>query len=295
MDGMDGTKKPRRRKVKRFTAERRAAYLAHLRRTGNGVAAAKAIGMHRDCAEQRRKRDAAFALDCAAAEAEAARTLAGAKDCFDGVDDPARQIIKRGPHGRTMIVATRRGKWSKKVEAIFLDALRMHGNISAAARAAGVSTTLIWTRRRDWPAFRERFEEALEEAEVALEFRLAFQGNMILNEAPPGEQAGTGAAGEPAAEPAKFDPDLALRFLKWRQQKKTGRDPRRGRHKGPPDRSIEEAVDSILRKVEAIERHRARKKLAEGWQQDENGYMIPPGWVRGGPAAGEEEVRDAQD
>jgi hypothetical protein len=289
--------KPRRRKVKRFTAERRAAYLEHLRRTGNGSAAAAAIGMHRDCAERRRKRDAAFALDCMAAEAEAARTLAGARDCFDGVDDPATQMIKRGPNGRAMIVATRQGKWSKKVETIFLDSIRMHGNITAAARAAGVSVSLIWTRRQEWPGFAEKLEAALEEAEIAIEFRLAFQGNMIAPEARPcdvaaGEAGASGAEGEAAPEPTKFDPDLGFRFLKWRQQKKLGRDPRRGSRKGPPERSFEQAVDSVMRKIEAIERHDNRKKLGEGWQRDENGHMIPPGWVRAAQADGAQQTSE---
>ncbi|HYJ52485.1 MAG TPA: hypothetical protein VEW04_04875 [Allosphingosinicella sp.] len=41
------------------------------------------------------------------------------------------------------------------------------------------------------------------------------------------------------------------------------------------------------------------KQLAEDWTRDEEGRMIPPGWVRAGPAAGEGQgglgSTDAQD
>jgi hypothetical protein len=290
-----GGKKPRRRKVKRFTAERRAAYLEHLRRTGNGTAAAAAIGMHRDCAEKRRKRDAAFALDCMAAEAEAARILAGATDCFDGVADPASQIIRRGPNGRTMIVATRQRKWSKTVETIFLDALRHSGNISAAARAAGVSLTTIYKRRREWPAFAGKLEQALDDAEVAIEFRVACEAGGSEDEVEcKQDAAGSETEAEPRP-PQKFDPDLAFRFLKWREEKRRGRAPRRGRV--PAEPSIEEVRDEVVRRVAAIKRHREQDQLAEGWTRDEEGRMIPPGWVRAAPAEGGEESGsdDAQD
>src|SRR5436190_2178898 len=294
MNERGGGKKPRRRKVKRFTAERRADYLEHLRRTGNGSAAAAAIGMHRDCTEKRRRRDPAFARDCAAAEAEAARTLAGARDCFDGVDDPARQIIKRGPNGRTMIVATRQGKWSKSVETVFLDALRQCGNISAAARAAGVSPRLIYRRRSEWPAFAEKLEQALDDAEIALEFRLAREAAGSADKGEPDPRgAGFETGGEPPAPPQRFDPDLAFRFLKWREQKRRGTAPPRGRVAAGP--SIEEAGDEIVRRVAAIRRHREGEQLAEGWTRDEEGRMIPPGWVRAAPAAGEGGSGDAQD
>ena len=38
--------------------------------------------------------------------------------------------------------------------------------------------------------------------------------------------------------------------------------------------------ESILRKLEALDRHEHPRMLAEGWTGDEEGRMIPPGWVR---------------
>ena len=70
-------KPSRRRKVLRFTAPRRAAFLEFYRGSGNWTAAAQAVGIDRSTADQRRKRDAQFALDCIAAREEADRRLAG--------------------------------------------------------------------------------------------------------------------------------------------------------------------------------------------------------------------------
>ena len=70
-----------------------------------------------------------------------------------------------------------------------------------------------------------------------------------------------------------------MRFLKWREQKRTGPTGRRARWQRPP-RSLDEVKGSILRKLSALERHHRAQKLAEGWTEDENGYLIPPGWVR---------------
>jgi hypothetical protein len=39
-------------------------------------------------------------------------------------------------------------------------------------------------------------------------------------------------------------------------------------------------TQSILTKIGAIQRHRNRERLAQGWVQDEAGHWIPPGWER---------------
>jgi hypothetical protein len=82
--------------------------------------------------------------------------------------------------------------------------------------------------------------------------------------------------------PLPFDADLALRFLKWREAKRTGPTGRRARWQRPP-RGIEEVRASILKKLTAIHRHDRAQKLAAGWSEDEEGRLIPPGWVRKDP------------
>jgi hypothetical protein len=56
-----------------------------------------------------------------------------------------------------------------------------------------------------------------------------------------------------AAAIVPFDPEFALRFLKWREEKRAGRG-KRARAPAPP--GIEEVTERIVRKVEAIKRHR---------------------------------------
>ena len=101
---------------------------------------------------------------------------------------------------------------------------------------------------------------------MSLEFRLACFGNAGLVEDKPGPstlrpgsgQAGLGTSGVEAAAGAKaekFDPEFAVRFLRWREEKRKGGG-RRGRVPAPP--SMEQVTESIIRKVEAIKRHRGR-------------------------------------
>lgn len=289
---MNGSEKPKRKpKMRRFTAERRAQYLEVLARTGNAGVAATAVGLNRSSVEQRVKRDAEFAIAHAAAREQAARRLAGARDSSDGVADPRFEAVRIGRGGRAQIVATRKGKWSRTAEDMFLDALRGCGNVAASARAVGFSESLIWTRRRKWPAFAARIEEALEEAELVLELRLATWGNNLVgNEV--GFVEGKGDS-PPPAPPAGgrgvFDPDLAMRFLKWREEKRRARE-RSGAPSGNeawraqfPEPSEEDMRDEILKRLAAMRRHREPRQIAEGWTKDEEGRIIPPGWVRASP------------
>lgn len=51
-----------------------------------------------------------------------------------------------------------------------------------------------------------------------------------------------------------FDPELALRFLKWREEKRRGR-----RGSAPALPSAGEVRERIVRKVEALKRYEARE------------------------------------
>jgi len=239
----------RRRKVLRFTALRRETYLEVLAETGNKRAAAAAIGFGRNRMDGIIKRDPAFALDCEAALRAADSRLKEAEWQFDGVNDPEFQTLRKCRNGRMQIIAVGPGRWSKRVEDRFLAILSQCGNVEASARAVGFAGTDIFRRQRQWPGFARRMEEAHEEADVRLEFRLACWGNSV----PPD-------GGEPVTDcpEVPFDPEFALRYLKWRQEKKAGRG-RRGRVPEPP--SIEAVTEKIVRRVEAIRKHRGRDRL----------------------------------
>jgi hypothetical protein len=281
---MEQEKGRRRPKMLRFTAPRRAAFLEYYRGTGNWTAAAKAVGIDRSTADQRRKRDAQFALDCMAAREEADRRLAGAEGAFDAPGQGDFSVIKRSRSGRTQIIRAGAKRWSKKVEARFFAALATCGNVAAAARAVGFTEGCIWTRRRNWPAFRARMEEMLDDAELRIEYRLAATGCDVAAAGQKGPDGGDDRAAEGACDgppdAVPFDPEFGLRYLKWREEKRRGR----GAQGRPVQRVTEGELDeSIRKKLAILNRRDAERKIAEGWTRDEAAECwIPPGWVRGG-------------
>ena len=261
-----GPDNPLRRSA-RWTALRRETCVAVLRATGNMRAAAEAIGMDRKTIDHRRSKDPDFDRDCRTALAEADRRLKG-----DAADSAARgeapagpdpfEIIRKGPGGRMQIAAAGKGRWSARAEAVFIDHLRRNGNLSASARAAGFTLSTVLERRRRWPAFAQRIEEALEDAELALEFRLAAIGNDVAE-----EEAGEGS--EPCARRDEFDREFALRFLKWREEKRRGGAGGRAR---PPIRvepTIEEVRGEVERRLAALRRQRERGGGGKGPQDGE--------------------------
>jgi transposase-like protein len=239
----------RRQKRRHFTEERRSVYLDCLGRTGNHQAAAREAGISAAAARRFRKRTRDYEALCAAAERAADALLAGAESPEEGVADPAFESIRRGADGRLKIQARGRRRWSKTKEERFFAVLRECGNIAASARAAGISREMVWKKRRQWPAFARRFDETMDEAEVALEFRVACLGTHWTEEA---EEREHEEAPESEIAPGRFDHEFALRFLKWREEKR-----RRGSSAPtlslPP---IEEVRDEVLRRIAAIRRHR---------------------------------------
>lgn len=265
----------------RLSAEQRDRFLEVLGQTGNRDHAAGAIGVEPRLMDQRRRFDKLLDAGWEAALDQAHRRLSGAHGPFDCIGGRELNVIRRGPKGRLRLIKAGPRRWSKAVEERFLAMLAVSGNVAGSARAVGFTESCIWQRRRKWADFARRMEEVLDDAEVKLEFRMATMGNDTDQRALGEGETPGGVIGDAGAEAAiPFDPDLALRFLKWRQQKKAGYGHRGRRRNGPPERSFDEAVQSVLGKVEAIDRHDRREKLAEGWCEDENGYLIPPGWVR---------------
>lgn len=244
-EGSEGKREP----YGRLTAQERARFLEVLRETGNRKAAAAAIGVDPRLMDQRREHDPELDRDW---EEAAHRGLSEATGPFDCPQGGRLNMIKRGKRGRLQIVAAGEDRWNGAVERCFLEALRVCGSVRAAARAVGFSEGTIWQRRRQWPAFAQALDALLEEVELALEFRLGCQGS----DAAPAqdEEPGRGESLVPIKR-APFDPEAAMRFLKWREEKRRGRR-RRTPHAKPP--TIEEVTEKIVRRVEAIKRHRAR-------------------------------------
>jgi hypothetical protein len=239
----------------RLSQAKRERFLEVLGQTGNRSLAAEAIGVEPRLMDQRREFDPLLDRQWREAMEQAQRRLAGASGPLDCIGGAEPMVIRRGPGGKLRVVKAGPRRWSRPVEERFFGALAVSGNIAGAARFVGFSEGCIAQRRRKWPDFARRMEETLEDAELALEFRLASESGAWggLDEK---EEKRDPRFSADKGESGKFDPDFALRFLKWREEKRRGQG-RRGRAAAPP--RIGDVAEKIIRKVEAIKRHRAGK------------------------------------
>ena len=259
-----------------WTVELGERFLALVRETGNARASARALG-HPDLFNNRMKRHPEFKRAVRAASAEADARFRGAQNPFlhpfgikaklptdaeslGGYLRPGRKpesapesVLRRNSRGRMQVTLTREGHWTSEIECDFLARLAATGNFNACARAVGFQPATVHERVRKWPAFAQDCERALAEADIVLTYRLVAHAHASTRR--PGENAADGI--EEADVP--FDPMIAMKILSYIDARKEGRSGK-GRRKGPPERTFEEAVASILAKVEAIERHSAMMK-----------------------------------
>jgi hypothetical protein len=165
-------------------------------------------------------------------------------------------VIRRNSKGRMQVTFAQEGHWTEEIEADFLAFLRATGNFEASARAVGFDPSAIRYRMKSWAAFERDCEEAFEEADVTLRYRLVAHANALMRS--PGEAEAAGIE----EEQVPFDPIMAMKILSHIDARRYGRSGK-GRRKGPPERTFEQACDSILRKIEAIERHEAMMKARQ--------------------------------
>jgi hypothetical protein len=268
----------------------RDRFLALLRETGNVRAVIRALG-HANMFYKRRRRDPEFAALWDAAVAAADARLAGAtsrlvegmgtvagtgmgtvtSNCPPAVArlgafavaDPATllrpgrkrkpkrrgHVIRRTRGGRTQIALARECEMDAAAEADFLARLKATGNFSGSARAVGFHPASLFDRYRKWPAFARDCDAAIGEAEIALDFALVAHAHRLLR---PEAEKGTRTFSRKSTCPP--DPVAAIRILSFIDRRRGGRTTR-GSRKGPPERSYEDAVASVLAKIEAIERY----------------------------------------
>lgn len=270
--------------------EIRARFLAMVRETGNVAATLRVIG-HPNMFYKRRRRDPAFAREWAEAVAGADEALSGAESAFPGAGTeegmgtgtsscprftgtaeelggflrPGRKraqarpqpVIRRTSSGKAQIGLAREGHMTAESEAEFLALLRATGNFAASARAIGFQPASLHQRERQWPAFARDCREAVEAANVQWDYALVAHAHMLLGTGP---STALGTNGVEVEVP--FDPEAAMRIIAFLDRRKAGR--AGGRHKGAPERSFDEVMDSILGKIEAIERHEAMFGKDEG-------------------------------
>jgi hypothetical protein len=148
------------------------------------------------------------------------------------------RVSKR--HG-AQVVRAHAGRWSQAKERVFFQALFDTGNVRAAARAAGVSTTAIYYRRRTSEPFREAWAVVLSECKAQLEMNSVGAANRALDGIDP-------------AGPAEMSVAEAVAVFKA-CARKDGAGGAGGARQAVPEMPIEEVRADILRRIEAMERH----------------------------------------
>jgi hypothetical protein len=173
-------------------------------------------------------------------------------------------VLRRNSKGLMQVTLTLEGHWTSRSEVDFLARLAATGNFDACARAVGFQPATAKERLGKWPAFARDCERALAEADVMLTYRLTAHAHALMRR--PGEAEALGIE----QEEAPFDPVMAMKILAHIDARKYGRSGK-GRRKGPPERTFAQACDSILAKIEAIERHEKFMKEREACPPGEGG------------------------
>lgn len=238
---------------------RRAAFMAALAETGNRTLAAERAKVSQSWVTLHRATDPDFRAELDAAIATAKASFDTLRTTGDGMKPAAgwgaihgeELVVRAGNGRRTQIARARLKQWTPRVEARFLAALAGCCNVRAACAAVGLTQASAYNHRRRWPAFAERWAEAMELGYLRIEAAL-IENACALFEAP-------GIEPDPAMPVPDFDAAIRLLRMHQRQVREIGKAP--GRWRRP--RKLEEVRGSILRKLEMIESARLREESGD--------------------------------
>jgi hypothetical protein len=173
--------------------QRRAAFFAALRETGNQTLACERARVSRAWVQLQRSTDPAFKAEVAAAVAEAKERLRWAPDRARGDESGAKpprkwafqdgeELVVRGSRGRRVQVARARlHQWTPRVEARFIALLEQCCNLRLALREVGLSAQSLHEHRKRWPEFDARCEDALDVGYSRLDDGVVTAGLLGLN------------------------------------------------------------------------------------------------------------------
>ncbi len=156
---------------------------------------------------------------------------------------PAGAIVRPAKNNQTKTIRTSGKRWSDRAEAVFLETIAATANITAAAEAAGFSTTAVYKRRLNEPGFAARWQAALELGYTRLECLVIETGAATL--------AGEPLAGDHPIPRASFAEVLNLLRL-HRAGVRGGRPQRYDWRREEVD--IEVVRAEVLRKLEVMKR-----------------------------------------
>lgn len=193
---------------------------------------------------------------------------------------PTHTVIRPAKNGKTKIIRSA-ARWSDAAEERFLAKLAETCNITAAAEAAGFSTTTLYKRKRQWPGFAAEWQAAIDQGYTRLEAYMvelatdslrqlaegarardkAAEGQASEGSATEGQAADTAAVG-PAGSPAMTVGEITNILRLHRAAQRGGAPQNYGWRRGAPDPEAIRA--SILRKLEAIERADSQRPRGGG-------------------------------
>lgn len=188
---------------KKFSAQRKRAFLTYLSQTGNVTLSAERAKVSRSWVRLQRAGDASFDAACAAAIAEAKRALLAPNAPTPAPPLKARgwryfeghELVVRGSGGkRVQIGRAREKQWTPRVEKRFLSVLIATCNVKAACAEVGMCPPSAYNHRDRWPAFFELWKKA-----EKIGF-LRMQAAMVEN--------GCNLFSEP-----EFEPDVTIRDI----------------------------------------------------------------------------------
>ncbi|MEP7350724.1 MAG: helix-turn-helix domain-containing protein [Sphingorhabdus sp.] len=217
----------------------RRAFLRALYLTANATLSAHRAGIDKSTAYQSRKASPLFARlwDQALADGRAA-TAAGHVPPEVADSDQRPLTIRSNKSGHVCVMATGEGRWNEEVEAEFFAALAATGNVKAAARAIGMSTTALYNRRKLWPAFDTRWQEVVALASERLAIRLLTSASNLLD--PPELPV-------PDMEPMSVDQAIRVAQLYEGRRRNNGDLKRTDPRRAPVD--VEAVKAEIIRKA----------------------------------------------
>ncbi|MES2755205.1 MAG: hypothetical protein V4659_11110 [Pseudomonadota bacterium] len=150
-----------------------AAFLRHLRKSGNVREAATALGFTRERFIKRRNKHSAFAVRWDAAIVQAHATLKAALKNGAGASPATRdRHILRGNFGRLQLRTIPPSRIGHAARQRFLAALSATANVVLSAAAIGFTPTALYRHRRRNPAFAREWGLALKMGYDRLEHAL---------------------------------------------------------------------------------------------------------------------------
>ena len=181
----------------------------------------------------------------------------------------------------------------------FLKALSKSGCILDACRDVGVSSRTVYNHQESDPEFGKNCRLAIAMSATPVELAAWERGvtGVEVDVIRGGKFIGTTLRRSDSilrlllqgANPKKYGPrpGFTRKRLLAHERKQIEKEVRaRLAASGP---SIEQVRDEVVGRLKSLRAHEERQRLADGWTKTEDGYLIPPGWVRadgGGGACG---------